>query len=72
MPETPPTAQPPVSDEALEMARALVREFPGCFWFWHPDASVDDHAGCRQVVHELRKNGGRREWQAAKDLLGCL
>lgn len=62
----------PVRPEVLERARALVKEFPGCFWFWHPEARVENLHDIRQVIQHLREYGGSKAWWAAQGLHKCL
>lgn len=62
----------PVRPEVLERARALVKEYPGCFWFRHPEATVNNRADVRVVIQHLREYGGRKAWWAAQELHKCL
>ncbi len=64
-----PTAAPP---ELIERASALVRAYPECFWFWHPQARVRNVEGVRLVVEHLREYGDHRAWWAAQELHKCL
>ncbi len=50
----PPTPAPP---ELIERATALVRSYPECFWFWHPEASIRYLVDVRLVVEHLREYG---------------
>ncbi len=68
--EAPPTTLAP--PELVERASALVRNFPECFWFWHPEARVRQLADVRLVVEHLRQYGDRHAWQAAQELHKCL
>jgi hypothetical protein len=63
---------PPSADPLLERAEALVHEFPGCFWFRHPEARVRDRGDIALVIRRLREYGDRRAWRAAQDLHKCL
>ena len=65
----PPTPAPP---ELIERAEALVRTYPECFWFRHPDARIRHVEDVRLVVEHLREYGGWREWRAAQELHKCL
>ncbi len=71
----PPT---PAPQALCERAAALVRRYPECFWFWHPDALTYPEARMRHledvrlVVEHLREHGGHREWRDAQDLHRCL
>lgn len=65
----PPTLALP---ELVERASALVRAFPECFWFWHPDAQVRQLEDVRLVIEHLREYGDRRAWWAAQELHRCL
>lgn len=61
------------SGVALEArAEALIRDFPGCFWFRHPDARVRDRGDIALVIRHLREYGDRRAWKAAQELQKCL
>lgn len=61
-----------VSEEVLEQARAAVREFPGCFWFRHPESFIENVDDVRIVVENLREYGGHRAWHVAQRLQKCL
>ncbi len=65
----PPTPAPP---ELVERASALVRQYPECFWFRHPDARIRNLEDVRIVIEHLREYGGHRAWWAAQDLHRCL
>ncbi|MEQ1858779.1 MAG: hypothetical protein ABMA13_02460 [Chthoniobacteraceae bacterium] len=65
-------APTPLSAEVAEAARALVREFPECFWFRHPDAPLKTVEEARLVVLHLREYGGHRAWREAQRLHSCL
>jgi hypothetical protein len=62
-------AAPP---ELAARATALVKKYPECFWFWHPEARIRSLADVRLVVQHLREYGDRRAWVAAQDLNRCL
>lgn len=62
----------PASPEVVALATDLVRQFPGCFWFWHPEAEVRHVDDARLVVEHLREYGDKRAWAAAKELQKCL
>jgi hypothetical protein len=64
-----PTPAPP---ELIERATALVRRFPECFWFRHPDARIRHLEDVRVVVEHLREYGDRRAWWTAQELHKCL
>lgn len=67
------TAAPvPAPPELVERANDLVRRFPECFWFRHPDARMEHLDDVRLVVEHLREYGGWRAWQAAQELHRCL
>lgn len=66
------SAPAPASPELIARASALVRQFPECFWSWHPEARVRQRADVRLVVEHLREYGGWRAWRAAQDLHKCL
>ena len=65
----PPT---PAPSELVEQATALVRAYPECFWFRHPEARIESLEDVRLVVEHLREYGGWREWAAAQKLHKCL
>ena len=69
--ETAP-APTPLSEEAAETARALIRQFPECFWFWNRDAAIETVEDARLVVRNLREYGGHRAWREAQRLHSCL
>lgn len=58
--------------ELVERAEALVREFPGCFWYWHPEFRIRFRDDLRQVVLQLRKHGNKKAWYAAQEFHKCL
>ncbi|MEK7686122.1 MAG: hypothetical protein AAB466_11935 [Verrucomicrobiota bacterium] len=65
----PPTLAPP---ELIERAAALVRTYPECFWFRHPEARIRHLEDVRLVIDHLREYGDRRAWRAAQELHRCL
>ena len=67
--ELPPTPAPP---ELVEHATTLVRRYPECFWFWHPEAQVRHLEDVRLVVEHLREYGDHSAWWAAQELHRCL
>lgn len=63
----------PLSPEAKAMAEALVkRYFAECFWFRHPEATIDTVGDGRIVAERLRSFGGRPGWDEAGRLMRCL
>lgn len=62
----------PAGSEIVAQADALVRRFPECFWFWHPEAQIRSLEDVRLVVRHLREYGDREAWLAARDLNRCL
>jgi hypothetical protein len=68
----PRAAESPALEELVERAAALVKRFPECFWFWHPEARVRTADDVRLVVRHLREYGDREAWLAARDLNQCL
>ncbi len=60
------------SPELAKQAATLVKAYPECFWFWHPEADIRTLADVRLVVQHLREYGDRRAWAAAQDLNRCL
>jgi len=67
-----PAVEGPGATELVARAEALVKRFPGCFWFWHPDARIRTRDDVRLVVRHLRDYGDREAWLAAQDLNQCL
>ena len=61
-----------LSKETSDAARALIRQFPECFWFRHPDAPLATVEEARLVVLHLREYGGHRAWHEAQRLHSCL
>ena len=59
-------------DPLVARAEELVREFPQCFWFWHPDARVRSREEIPLVIKNLREYGDKKAWRAAQDLRKCL
>jgi hypothetical protein len=66
---SPPT---PAPSELCERAAELVRSYPECFWFRHPEARIRQLEDVRLVVEHLREYGDRRAWWHAQDLHKCL
>jgi hypothetical protein len=62
----------PAPPQLVEQANDLVRSFPECFWFWHPDARVGYLGDVRLVIEHLREHGDWRAWRAAQQLHKCL
>jgi len=49
--------------EVLAEARCLVKlRFLKCFWFWHPEATVETWDDGKLVILHLREYDGLREW----------
>jgi hypothetical protein len=65
----PPT---PAPSELVERATALVRRYPECFWFRHPEARIRHVEDVRLIVEHLREYGDRPAWWAAQELHRCL
>jgi hypothetical protein len=59
-------------NELVARAEALIREFPGCFWFRHPEARIRDRNDIPLVIQHLREYGDQRAWRAAQALRKCL
>lgn len=58
--------------EVQAKAEALVKRFfAECFWFWRPDARVENRAQLDLVIRDLRQSGGRSSWMEARELLKC-
>lgn len=63
----------PVSDEVLQQARDLIKKHHAkCFWFRHPEASINKWEDVYLVVQHLREYGGRRQWAEAQELWKLL
>ena len=58
--------------DVLERARALVRDFPECFVWVHPDAEIHSAEHVRIVIENLREYGGHLAWREAQRLYQCL
>jgi hypothetical protein len=68
-----PVSDAPPTGEALELARALVKRFhSSCFWFRHPDATVESRADIYLAITHLREYGGHAAWTQAQQLWKCL
>ena len=71
--ETAPAPAPTLlSTEAADTARALIRQFPECFWFWNRAAAIETVEDAHLVVRNLREYGGHRAWREAQRLHSCL
>lgn len=68
--ELPPLT--PAPPDLIERASELVRTYPECFWFWHPQARIRHLQDVRLVVEHLREYGDHRAWWAAQELHRCL
>jgi len=68
--EAPPPTPAPA--ELVERATSLIRTFPECFWFRHPEARIRNVRDVRLIIEHLREYGGWRAWSAAQDLHKCL
>lgn len=58
--------------ELVARAEALVRKFPECFWFWHPEAVVRTIGDVRLVSENLRRYGRKPAWYESQELRRCL
>lgn len=58
----------PVAPEVARRAQELVRQFPGCFWFWREDPPMACTRDVAAVICHLRNYGGKSAWQAAREL----
>ena len=58
--------------DLVAQAASLIKTYPECFWFWHPEAQIRSVGDVRLVVKHLREYGDRRAWLAAQDLYRCL
>lgn len=43
-----------------------------CFWFCRPDLKVETREDMTMVLEELRSNGRRAGWNAAREIELCL
>jgi len=59
-------------NELVSRAESLIREFPGCFWFRHPDSRIRNCNDIPLVIQHLREYGDQRAWRAAQELRKCL
>jgi hypothetical protein len=72
-PENTPAPLGTTSPQALlQRAIALMKAYPGCFWYWNPSAGVQNLEDVRLVIDHLRKYGDRPAWLDAQELLRCL
>ena len=56
----------------VERASELLRKYPECFWFRHPEARIRYVDDVRLIVEHLREYGGHRAWRDAQELHRCL
>ena len=68
--ELPPQTLAPA--ELVARAATLIRSYPECFWFRHPEARIRHLEDVRLVVEHLREYGGHRAWRDAQELHRCL
>ena len=67
------TESTPVPEAVLERARAAVKEYySSCFWFRHPEATVETAEDVRVVVEHLREYGDKKAWKIAQEIHKCL
>ena len=69
---TPAYVTPSTPDPLVAQAEDLVRQFKGCFWFWHPEARVLSRKDIPIVIKNLRQYGDKQAWRAAQELQKCL
>jgi len=70
--ETPPTTNA-VPEHVLAEARRLMKlRFLKCFWFRHPEATVETWDDVKLVILHLREYGGHQEWYEAQNLWKML
>ena len=62
----------PVAPEVARQAMDLVRQFPGCFWFWKEEPSISFRDDVESVIRNLRQYGDKSAWSAAQELRQCL
>ena len=62
----------PVAPEVARRAMDLVRQFPGCFWFWKEEPSISFRDDVESVIRNLRQYGDKSAWSAAQELRQCL
>lgn len=62
----------PAPATLIAKAEQAIRDYPGCFWFRHPDAKVTTLDDVRIAVLHLREYGGWKEWGIAQELQKCL
>jgi len=70
--QTPAHGTASTLDPLIAQAEALVRQFPSCFWFRHPEARVRNRGDIPLVIQHLREYGDRHAWTAAQKLRKCL
>lgn len=59
-------------DKALEIADEALTEFrDAAFWNWRPDVKAS-MKNIRDIIKELRLNGGHRGYQKAAEILHAL
>jgi hypothetical protein len=64
--------QQDAAPELVARAEELVRKYPSCFWFWHPEATIRTVEDVRIVIRRLRESGRREPWNEAQALVRCL
>ena len=62
----------PVAPELAQRACDLVRQFPGCFWFWKEEPAISFREDVEAVIRNLRQYGDKSAWRAAEELRKCL
>ena len=71
-PEASTPARIPAPPDVVARAMALVKKYPGCFWFRHPEARIRFVDDIEVVVQNLREYGDKKAWEDAKELRRCL
>lgn len=66
------TERIPAPPELVAKAEELVRAFPECFWFRHPEARVRYLDDLPLIVEHLRDYGDKKAWKAAQEFQRCL
>ena len=68
-----PADTAPASAAAIALARTAFEKHGGtCCWFWRDDPALTTRGALRELIRNLRDNGNREAWLAAREIERCL
>ena len=74
MPETELTPDTtPAPEAAVELARVAFQKYGAATcWFWRDDPALTTRGALCELIRNLRNNGDRETWLAAREIERCL